>query len=354
MSFASALEIQTVVEDMLKYVWKECLGIELSSPFLRMTFDDAMNQYGSDKPDTRFGLQLQDLTASFAPYATTPINEKHPKGSVYGFSLGEYSKLFSKSEQKKLLESAPEHLRAASQSLDVVQIAEDGSWRCRGHKHIPHSLQQEINDKFETASGHVLLLCSGPQEHFIVPKCAGDARLFIASLIEQKGTILRNPEQINFLWIEDFPLFEWNPDAGKYESSHHCFTAPIPGHETLLATDISKVKGQHFDLVLNGVELGGGSIRNHSHDLQLYIIKDILKERVELFSQLLEALRYGAPPHGGIALGFDRVMMILCKAASLRDVLSFPKSFAGKDLMSQSPGPVSQEDLDRYHIAPTK
>ncbi|XP_006733136.2 aspartate--tRNA ligase, mitochondrial-like isoform X1 [Leptonychotes weddellii] len=201
----------------------------------------------------------------------------------------------------------------------------------------------------EIQEADVVLLAAG--EHEKACSVLGKLRLECADLLEARGLVLRDPALFSFLWVVDFPLFlpkEENP--GELESAHHPFTAPHPSDLQLLYTEPKKVRSQHYDLVLNGSEIGGGSIRIHDAELQRYILATLLKEDVKLLSHLLQALGFGAPPHGGIALGLDRLICLVTGAPSIRDVIAFPKSFRGHDLMSSAPDSLPPEELKPYHI----
>lgn len=207
----------------------------------------------------------------------------------------------------------------------------------------------EVIRLMEVQEEDVIFLTAG--EHKTSCSLLGRLRLECADLLETRGVVLRDPALFSFLWVVDFPLFlpkEENP--GELESAHHPFTAPHPDDIHLLYTEPEKVRSQHYDLVLNGSEVGGGSIRIHDAELQQYVLATLLKEDVKLLSHLLQALEYGAPPHGGIALGLDRLMCLVTGAASIRDVIAFPKSFRGHDLMSGAPDCVPPEELEPYHV----
>ncbi|XP_006892743.1 PREDICTED: aspartate--tRNA ligase, mitochondrial-like [Elephantulus edwardii] len=230
-----------------------------------------------------------------------------------------------------------------------VFLKANQNWNSPVAKSIIEEQKMELIRLLEIHGEEVVLLTAG--EHKKTCSLLGKLRLECADLLEAKGVVLRDPALFSFLWVVDFPLFlpkEENP--GELESAHHPFTAPHPSDIDLLYTEPEKVRSQHYDLVLNGSEIGGGSIRIHDAKLQSYILATILKEDVKLLSHLLQALDYGAPPHGGIALGLDRLICLVTGAASIRDVIAFPKSFRGHDLMSNAPDYIPPEELKPYHI----
>jgi aspartyl-tRNA synthetase len=319
LSFVTQREIQTVVEGLVARMWAAAAATPAlpgsaaaavptavpSPPFARMAYAEAMARFGSDKPDLRFGMELRPV----APAARA-------------FDIGDaaaVAALGPAAARAALLEDLARHAGPEA----VVTLAD--------------------------AAGGVTVTVAAAAAH-ASSVAAGRARLAAAAWLEARGVAVRPPGLDKFLWVEDFPLFERDDATGRLQSTHHPFTAPVPEDAALLYTAPERVRAQHFDLVVNGVELGGGSVRVHHAPTQEYILGTVLGEDLALFEQLLEGLRYGAPPHGGLALGFDRVLMILARAASLRDVLAFPKSFAGKDLMAGVPGPLSAADLALYHL----
>uniref|UniRef100_A0A8C6PZ13 Aspartyl-tRNA synthetase 2, mitochondrial n=1 Tax=Nothobranchius furzeri TaxID=105023 RepID=A0A8C6PZ13_NOTFU len=312
MSFVDQAGIMALVEGMLQFSWPAEKG-PLQVPFQVMTYNEAMRDYGVDKPDTRFNMKLIDLSEVFS---STKI----------------------------------EFLRSAlSQSEGSIQAICVPSGAVRTNPvllSVPET--ENLLSRAEAKPGDLLLIAAGSLRLPLL----GNLRLQCAQLLESHGLSLRDPSAFHFLWVVDFPLFlpkEDNPE--ELDSAHHPFTAPRTEDTDLLLSEPHKVRGQHYDLVLNGCEIGGGSIRIHKASLQLHVLKNILKEDPSLLSHLLEALDSGAPPHGGIALGLDRLVSVVVGASSIRDVIAFPKSFRGHDLMSHAPDTVSEEELKPYHIS---
>ncbi|XP_041580576.1 aspartate--tRNA ligase, mitochondrial isoform X3 [Vulpes lagopus] len=236
-----------------------------------------------------------------------------------------------------------------NQEVLPIFLKANRNWNSPVAKSIMEEQRSGLTRLMEIQEDDVVLLTAG--EHKKACSVLGKLRLECADLLEARGLVLRDPALFSFLWVVDFPLFlpkEENPE--KLESAHHPFTAPHPSDVQLLYSEPEKVRSQHYDLVLNGNEIGGGSIRIHDAELQRYILAELLKEDVKLLSHLLQALEFGAPPHGGIALGLDRLICLVTGAPSIRDVIAFPKSFRGHDLMSNAPDSLPPEELKPYHI----
>ncbi|XP_073903534.1 aspartate--tRNA ligase, mitochondrial isoform X5 [Castor canadensis] len=269
-----------------------------------------------------------------------------PQGTVKAICVHEGAKYLKRKDIESIRQFATDHF---NQEVLPIFLKANRNWNSTVAKFIMEEQRLELARLMETQEEDVVLLTAG--EHKKACSLLGKLRLECANLLEMRGVVLRDPKLFSFLWVVNFPLFlpkEENPT--ELESAHHPFTAPHPSDIHLLYTEPKKVRSQHYDLVLNGSEIGGGSIRIHDAELQRYILATLLKEDVKLLSHLLQALDYGAPPHGGIALGLDRLMCLVAGAPSIRDVIAFPKSFRGHDLMSNAPDSVPPEELKPYHI----
>uniref|UniRef100_A0A8D0EKM0 Aspartyl-tRNA synthetase 2, mitochondrial n=1 Tax=Strix occidentalis caurina TaxID=311401 RepID=A0A8D0EKM0_STROC len=296
MSFVDQAGIQRLIEGLLQYSWPEERG-SITTPFPSMTYEESLADYGTDKPDTRFGMKIVDISD------------------------------FLRRSDIRFVQNALSYPRGTVKAICIPQ-----GMRYLKNKDL-ESLKESAKSQFNQCSA------------------LGSLRLESADLLEAAGLVLRDPTVFHFLWVVDFPLFlpnEENPT--ELESAHHPFTAPHPSDTSLLYSDPTKVRSQHYDLVLNGNEVGGGSIRIHSAEQQRFVLEKVLKEDSEVLSHLLEALEFGAPPHGGIALGLDRLISLIVDAPSIRDVIAFPKSFKGRDLMGNAPDYVTPEELEPYHI----
>ncbi|XP_054141880.1 aspartate--tRNA ligase, mitochondrial [Melozone crissalis] len=347
MSFIDQAGIQRLVEGLLQHSWPEERG-SIVTPFPSMTYEEALAEYGTDKPDTRFGMKIADvsdvLRGSNIHFVQNALS--YPHGSIRAICIPQGVRYLTNKDLGSLKESAKSQF---NQEIMEIICRPDGSLKSLLTKFLSEKEQSELIQALNMQEGDVVLLAAG--EHKQVCSALGALRLLSANLLEAAGLALRDPTAFHFLWVVDFPLFlpkAENP--AELESAHHPFTAPHPSDVSLLYSDPTKVRSQHYDLVLNGSEVGGGSIRIHSAEQQRFVLEKVLKEDSEVLSHLIEALEFGAPPHGGIALGLDRLISLIVDAPSIRDVIAFPKSFRGRDLMGNAPDYVTPEELEPYHI----
>jgi len=351
MSFIDREDMYALIEGLLQTVWKETLGEEIQTPFLRMPYHEAMNRFGSDKPDMRFGMEIQDFSEDFAS-----SDFKVFAGAVHS---GGAVKAFNAKALADLTQGELKHLEDCAKSLGAKGLAfiksEKGEWKSPILKFLSDTEKDTLREKLTVEDGDIVFFAAGPWESSC--NILGRVRLEAATLLEKRGQSLRDPKDWKFLWVIDFPLMHYEEEEGRYVASHHPFTAPVEEDLEFLDSDPKKVRGQHYDIVLNGVELGGGSIRIHQPDVQKKVFEDVLKIPADVvqsrFGYMLEAFSYGAPPHGGIALGLDRLVTILCNRESIRDVIAFPKTQKGQDLMTDSPGEATDRQLRDLKIKST-
>jgi len=348
-SFIEREDVYALFEGMLKKVWKDVLHSEIPTPFLRLTFADAMNRFGVDKPDLRFGLELKDFTDLFRGSSFKVFQATAAGGGVIKAINAKGLADITQGELKGLEDAAK---ALGAKGLAFIKV-EGGEWKSPIVKFFSESEKAELTQRLEIADGDIIFFAAAPWEK----ACAilGRIRLEAAALLEKRGALTIRADDWRFLWVVDFPLMTYDEEEKRFVSSHHPFTAPVPEDATLLDTDPQKVRGQHYDIVLNGMELAGGSIRIHQPALQKKVFQDVLKipsDVVEAqFGYLLKAFTYGAPPHGGIAFGLDRLVALLCGTTSIRDVIAFPKTQKCQDLMAGSPTPVTPKQLRDLHIA---
>ncbi|XP_071438605.1 aspartate--tRNA ligase, mitochondrial isoform X2 [Hetaerina americana] len=343
MSFCTRDDVMDLVEEILGNSWHSCIGKSNFPPFPRITHDEAMASYGTDKPDTRFGMKLMDITGMLdcdSSLKITKIMKPRPSFSAVCFVVPKVldNGCLSKTVLKKLEDEVRKTLLEIKSVNIVIERASSGT----GLHELVKSLSVNSGDCIVTAVG---------EKHDILP-FLGKLRLKVAEYLESKGNKVRE-EGFRFLWVEDFPLFfsvENEDGMEVLESAHHPFTHPHPDDLHLLETQPLKVRGLHYDLVCNGCEIGGGSVRVHDKELQCLIL-DKLGIEINSLSYLMEALGSGCPPHAGIALGLDRMMALAVGAQSVREVMAFPKGSEGQDIMSGSPSFLSQKELELYHIS---
>ena len=344
-SYATPDRVMGPIETLISRAWQELLGIELPRPFPRMTWAEAMGRYGSDKPDLRFGLEFFDVKdlvgeSGFRVFTEAP----HVKGICVP---AEHAEPLSRARIDKLTELVKKRESGGAKGLAWARVGEGGAWNSPLTKNLSAEIQAAISERAGAKPGSVLLIVA---DGFHTTHQALNAlRLELRdslNLVEKAG---RPPWQ--FLWVTDFPLFEQS-DKG-WVSSHHPFTSPRTDHIPLLDKDPGQVLAQAYDLVLNGNEIGGGSIRIHRPDVQAKIFEVLgldMGQIQQKFGFLLEAFKYGPPPHGGIALGLDRISMLMSGAGSLRDVIAFPKTQKGTDLMTGCPNNADEAQMAELFI----
>lgn len=348
MSFIDREDIYALIESLLKRVWKTALNIDIPTPFKRISFEEALNRWGIDKPDTRFGMELVDFTEEF----------KGSKFGVFGKCVegGGVVKAINARGLAGATQGQIETMTETAKGFGAKGLAyikvENGEWKSPIVKFFSDAEKQALTTKLQIQEGDLILFAA--DQWLNACEILGKIRLYCAEVLKGQGKLTIDPQQFNFMWVIEFPLLGFDREQNRWYSSHHPFTAPVAEDIPLLKTDPKKVRGQHYDIVVNGVELGGGSIRIHQPDVQKTVFEDILQippEETKLrFGYMLEAFKYGAPPHGGIALGFDRLCAILCGTTSIRDVIAFPKTAKGVDLMTDSPAHVSPKQLRDLYI----
>ncbi len=345
LSFATPERVYAPIEGLMKRLWREVLDVDIELPLPRMTWAEAMGRYGSDKPDLRFGLEFHDIKdlgkdCGFRVFAQA----EYVKGLCVP---AEHAKSLTRSQLDKLTAFVKKRESGGAKGLAWARIKDDGSWKAPFAKMMTAESMQAIGERMGATPGAVLLFIADDFETTHTALCS--LRLLLR---DQLGLLDESSPKWKFLWVTDFPLFEKN-EKGQWVSSHHPFTSPKPEHVQYLESDPGKVLANAYDLVLNGNEIGGGSIRIHSSEVQAKVFKALGLSPEEIaakFSFLLEAFRYGPPPHGGIALGLDRVAMLAAGAKSLRDVIAFPKTQRGHDLMTKCPGPADEAQMAELFI----
>ncbi len=343
-SFMSQEEIMAMVERMMARVMKVAKGMDVSLPFPRMSYDEAMSRYGSDKPDTRFGMELVDVSeqvkgCGFKVFASAVENG----GQVKAINVKGAADKYSRKDIDGLTEFVS---RYGAKGLAWLKVEEDG---LKGPiaKFFTEEEQKGFMQTLDAETGDLLLFVADTKT--VVADALGALRLKLGKELQ-----LIDETKFNFLWITDWPLLEYDEEEGRYYAAHHPFTMPVREDLPRLETEPNKVRAQAYDLVLNGYELGGGSLRIFERDVQEKMFKALgftEEEAREQFGFLLEAFEYGTPPHGGIALGLDRLVMLLAGRSNLRDTIAFPKTASASCLLTEAPSSVNEKQLEELHLA---
>lgn len=341
-SFLSAEEIQEMMEGLLKKVMKDTLGVEVTTPFPRLSFAEAMSRYGNDKPDTRFALELIDVAdivkdSDLKVFSTVVENGGHVKA----LNLKGLADEYSRKDADSLAQFVAKY---GAKGLAWLKVEEDG---LKGPiaKFLVNQ-ETALRERLDAEVGDIIFFCADKPS--VVAQSLSELRLHFGrkhNLIDQS--------KFNFLWVVDWPLLEYDEDANRYVAMHHPFTRPVNEDFNALLEDPAAAKAQAYDIVLNGYELGGGSLRIYRRDMQeaMFNVLGFTKESAqEQFGFLMDALDYGFPPHGGIALGLDRLVMLLAGEDNIREVIAFPKNGSAMDTMTQAPSPVSEQQLQELSL----
>lgn len=342
MSFISEEDIYEVIEGLMKHIFKKLLDKDVKTPFKRLTYDEAMSKYGSDKPDLRFGLELYDVSKVVKDSDFSVFKNVIDHGGIVKCLNAKGCGNFSRKDLDELTAHAAIY---GAKGLAWAKV-ENNALSSSITKYLSEKIQKEIMKVADAKNNDLVLFIADKPK--VTNEALGQLRLFLAKKLN-----LVKPDEFNFCWITDFPLFEWSEDEEKYVPMHHIFSMPKFEDMKYLETDPSKVKGQLYDLTLNGIEVAGGSIRIHKRETQERVLKVIGMDYAEAqknFGFLLKAFKFGAPPHGGIAVGFDRLVSLIGGSNDIRDFIAFPKNKAAQCPMDGSPSEVDESLLKDVHV----
>ncbi|MBN1133013.1 MAG: aspartate--tRNA ligase [Bacteroidales bacterium] len=345
MSFVERDDVLNTFEGLAKHLFKSIKNVEIEGEFPRISYRDALMKYGTDKPDLRFGIELKELSDLVRGKGFPLFEEAEYTGGICAEGCASYS--------RKQLDELTEFVKKpqiGARGLIYIKLNEDGSVKSSVDKYYNENDLRIWAERFKARPGDLILVLSGDTER--TRKGLSELRLEMGKRLELRKSGIYKP-----LWVIDFPLLEWDEETQRYHAMHHPFTSPYEDDLTLFETDPGKVRAKAYDLVINGVEIGGGSIRIHDETLQKAMFRNLGftdEEARKQFGFLMSAFRYGAPPHGGIAFGFDRWVALFAGIESIRDVIAFPKNNAGRDVMIDTPSVIAQEQLDELglHVIP--
>ena len=341
MSFVERDDILETFEGLAKYLFKQIKGIEFSEPFLRIPYSEAMEFYGSDKPDLRFGMRFKDMTTIVKGHDFAVFDSSEYVGAICARGCSEYT--------RKQLDELTEFVRKpqiGAKGLVYLRYNSDGTLKSSVDKFYSTDELKKWAEAMKASPGDLILILAGDKKKTLT--ALSELRLEMGNRLG-----LRTKEKFVPLWVVDFPLLEWDEDSKRFYAMHHPFTSPIPEDLRLMETDPGKVRANAYDLVINGVEIGGGSIRIHDSNVQKLMFKVLGfsdEEAIDQFGFLLNAFKFGAPPHGGIAFGFDRWVAMFGGQDSIRDFIAFPKNNSGRDVMLDTPSTISGKQLDELMI----
>jgi aspartyl-tRNA synthetase len=341
MAFVEQDDILNTFEGLVKHLFRSVLNKEFEGPFPRMSFDEAMSNYGNDKPDIRFGMRLQDLTELVKGKGFKVFDSVEHIGGICASGCGSYSR-----KQLDALTNFVTKPQIGAKGLVWIKCNEDGSYKSTVDKFYSQDDLNQWAEKFSAKPGDLILVLAGDKGSTL--NALSELRLEIG---DQLG--LRDKNIYAPLWVIDFPLLEWDEETDRYHAKHHPFTSPKPEDIDKMETNPGEVRANAYDMVINGVEVGGGSIRIYDQQLQKRMFKALGfsdEEAQAQFGFLMNAFTYGAPPHGGIAFGFDRLVSLFAGLDSIRDVIAFPKNNSGRDIMIDSPSEIKREALDELSL----
>jgi aspartyl-tRNA synthetase len=341
MSFVERDDILDTFEGLTRHLFKSALSIELASSFPRMSFKDAMDNYGNDKPDIRFGMLIHELSSLVKGKGFKVFDDAEYIGGINAESCSEYTR-----KQLDELTDFVKKPQMGAQGMIWVKFSPDGTVKSSVDKFYSEDELRSWGKEFESKEGDLILILSGKKS--LTQKALSELRLEMGNRLD-----LRKKGVFSPLWVIDFPLLEWDEDSKRFYAMHHPFTSPMEEDLVFFESDPGKVRAKAYDLVINGVEIGGGSIRIHNENLQKLMFKNLgfsEEDALYKFGFLMNAFKYGAPPHGGIAFGFDRLVAMFAGIESIRDVIAFPKNNSGKDVMIDSPSSIENEQLEELGI----
>lgn len=344
LSFIDEEIIMDINERMMQKVFKDILGVDVALPLPRMTYREAMERFGSDKPDVRFGMELKNISDVVAGTDFVVFKSALESGGSVRAIKADGCGSFPRKKIDSLVEFVKTY---RAKGLAWIAINEDGSLKSQIAKFFTPEKLQEIVGRMEGKPGDLILICADTDK--VVFDSLGALRLELSRMLE-----LTKPDDFRFLWITEFPMLEWDEEENRYVAVHHPFTAPMDEDLPLIDTNPGEVRAKAYDIVLNGYELGGGSIRIHRRDIQQKMFELLgftPEDAQERFGFLMDAFQYGVPPHGGLAFGLDRIIMLMSGAGSIRDVIAFPKVKDASCPMTDAPGVVEEKQLDELGIA---